>query len=216
MRYLRYAIAAVTCSALSCATAKLNPDESVSYLYHSISFDIAYVGTAEPDHGALDKFREALAYERICSVSSTHFSFRRAELMDTMRVWDISIASSFECVNRGKSSPTSRCEDLSVFVAYVPGTWLPPTEPGYVTCGYTYKAASFIVLVDSFDRSKEEVALLLHEFGHILDLDGELHCSNENCLMFKHVRQNGARYCPECRERINKLRNRHAGQPELY
>lgn len=190
---------------LHCAPAQVSP-APVPYLYNSINFDIAYVGTAAPRTEALERFRQALNAQRIAGAVT--FSVRKTSTMHLNRVWNVPTLIGFEQIARGRSSPTRRTSDLNVFVAYVPGKFLPAPKPNYRVCGYAYGVTSFVVLTEQFMRPMQETALLLHEFGHIIDPPGEDHCPNDECALYEYVRLNGALYCAACLDRIDRLRER--------
>lgn len=205
MRVWRYLVLASTVAMLNCASMPV-PPASPPFLYDSIDFDIAYVESARPQQRALNLFRLVLDEQRICDDRSVSFSVRPAARMSTNLIWNVPMLMAFQSLNNGRPSHYSDTDDIRVFVAFVHGAFLPPPHPDRVVCGYAYGNTAFAALVDHYNRDAEEVALLLHEFGHVLDIPEDVHCPDSTCVMYEFVRRDGARFCAKCLDRIEQLR----------
>lgn len=206
MRWLRYLILLPVVAVLNC-TVPQPVVPSTPFLYDSIVFDIAYVDSlAEPRRASLDLFRHVMDEQRLCGRQNVTFTVRRGSSLSETLIWNVDMLQTYQMLNRGRPSSSSDISDMAVFVSYVHGTFLPPSTPGRTVCGYTYGAASYSALVDHYDRGNQETALLLHELGHVMNLPGGDHCESTKCVMYEFVRNDDARFCASCLERIDLLR----------
>jgi hypothetical protein len=187
----------------SCGVLQTNPEpelEEQFWLYESITFEIAPIGTSVmPSVGALETFRERLHENRICRDDQVRFIVHSVKTPTPIHLWNGNAVRAYERVNRTLLDMRPGDEHLIVFVGYINGPWMEGADIRFLG-GLQYSPSAFVIFKDG--AGDREAGVLLHEFGHLIgmvkneardnhDDEHKHHCANKRCAMFWRTPRKG-------------------------
>lgn len=184
-------------------------------LYDNITIEIAPVTSATPSNDALEYLRSKLDEYRICSARGIKFVIRPEVEVISGIPWNSSKIRSYENTRRTLRDTNTKDRHLIMFMAYVSGSYLEGKLTNIAGLQYNNSIAIF---KDS-QVWKYEGSVLLHEFGHLLEIadanhrkdeepvnpDRPNHCNNRRCVMFWQVQRKDADFDEQCLEELRAL-----------
>jgi hypothetical protein len=197
---------------LSCTAPAIRfESEHTSTLYASIVIEIVPQEGTSPDREALVRLKTQLRRYKICN--NVGIIVRSPVTEGTMPVWDSNQIRVFEKRHRDLKDTDLDDRHLVVYISYVKGNYLQGDLDG--VAGLQYGDTSICMFVEHF-RTASEGAVLIHEFGHLIDIardregppgnpDRLNHCNNSNCVMFWTIKDSSGRMDEECRQEILDL-----------
>jgi hypothetical protein len=220
IQHLALAVALVSLT-ISCASLSTlpQPTKPTSWLYNSITFEIAPVNSANPSPEALEFFRKRLHENRLCHRDRVNFVIRRyTQGLPKGFPWSTGSLLTYEQMRRSIHDDSPYDSDLKVFVAYIDGLFRQGRELRHLG-GLQYSHTAFAIF-KSGARDREG-AVLLHEFGHLIGLvkdedapnhDGinSHHCAIQTCAMYHSSPMDKADFDLYCKRAIRvMIRTRH-------
>lgn len=202
-----------SCGAFEVKEESTHNPETQFWLYDSITFEIAPIGTgAMPLAVDLETFRERLHENRLCRRSEVRFIIDDPVGPTTLHMWEHNGVHYYEQAHRRMVDRRPDDKHLIVFVAYVLGPFLEGGEVK-VLGGIQYSPTAFMIFKDG--AIGREAGVMLHEFGHIIGLvknqtrdnhdDGhQNHCANKRCAMFWSAPSNDADFDYYCKQDIQR------------
>lgn len=197
---------------LSCTTPTIRFDSDPStMLYASVVIEVIPQKGTAPDQRALDHLKTLLSRYKICNNVAVIIRSPVAE--GTMPVWDRKSVRVFERKHRKLKITRPDARHLVIYISYLKGNYLQGDLDGLA--GLQYGDTSICMFVDHF-RPEKEGAVLLHEFGHLINIakdregppgnpDRLNHCNNSNCVMFWTIGDSSGKMDDECRQEILDL-----------
>jgi hypothetical protein len=175
--------------------------------YDSIVVDLVYIDGFKPTDEALDFFKEQITSLDI----ATRITIRPRQVPNTFLFFPLnrSLVVLFEQQNRQLYDLDLKDRQLIMFISCIPGPYI---RGGLLTniAGIQYGATSISVFLNCVNPDHQG-SLLLHEFGHILDLvdinqrkedpvnpDRPSHCNNRRCVMFWQIQGPDAQFDEDC------------------
>jgi hypothetical protein len=200
---------------LGCATP-LQPvsgeGEGRVTLYDNIILDIVSPPGKGPSGTSLAFFINKLKQYDICDQVQVNC---RTDVTGLLPVWDANLIRHFESVNRKLKDVDPKDRKLTLFICYLPGTYLGVNMRNIA--GIKYAPTSFAIFCDRIKESFEGV-VLLHEFGHIIGIartanrkeppinpDRPNHCNDKKCTMFWQARVDRTHLDAKCLKDLKKL-----------
>lgn len=162
--------------------------------YDSITIEVVYTERSKPSDAALNFLTENL---RKINISRKIVIISRQISHPPVVPWTSALIRQFESQHRLLKEDTPKDRNLILFIAYLPDFYLEGTRTSIA--GLQYEASSFAIFIANL-KKKYEGSVLLHEFGHIINLvrlkprkeepinpDRPRHCNNNKCVMFWKV-----------------------------
>lgn len=173
---------------------KNSKDFLSDHKYKNLEIEILSTPNAQPSETAVSNFCEKIAkycHKDSISVIKTTIdidfsNFNQAQLPQLVCSWNISDILNYEVTY---SKLHIKDDTLVIHILYLPGTY----TSNFSTIGLSYSKYSFVVFKNKIENQNLEEKVLLHEFGHLLNLVKNImhkdrengnHCSEKECVMY--------------------------------
>lgn len=215
MRKVRYFLPILLITLFTnCASLSVR-DTANRDLYDNITIEIAPITSVLPGNEALEFLRTKLDKYRICDYRRIKFVIRPGVNVIQNIPWTSSRLRTFERTRRTLHDKNPNDRHLIMFIAYVSGPYVDGKFNNLA--GLQYNASIAIFKDSPFWRN--EGSVLLHEFGHLLEIadsshrkdetpvnpDRPNHCNNKRCVMFWRIQSRNMDFDEQCRKELRNL-----------
>lgn len=173
-----------------------------NHIYDCIKIQVSYTSNSIPNFDAIEQFKKDLIEYNFCSKVELESNLFNSQIL----IWDVG-SLTLQHINQDR---TDRVFNLQII--YVPGHYLPPLSD---IAGLAYSQNCFAIFSDHVPDELES-AVLLHEFGHILNFIRQSergipvnpnrpnHCNNEDCVMFWLITKPNKKFDLQCLNDIDR------------
>lgn len=156
----------------------------IEFLYNNVILEFSSLLINDLDTEDINFIRDNLENYRICDKDNLRMEFNEVTIIPDL-VWTYEDLINFE--NEFRRIREIPDDTLYIFIMSVSGEYISTNSSNKDSvCGINYKENSISIFPDQLEEHNKG-ALVLHEIGHILNLD---HCDNSNCLMFPYLSTN--------------------------
>jgi len=198
-------IMTLACFLSTCASLPVDTlPENFTY-YDTITIDLVYTDDSPLTQESMTFFSDKMREYKIAK--HTKFILRKVPRPLTIP-WNTALLRIFETQHRRMYDSKPKDKHLVLFISCVPGPYIQGTRTNLA--GLKYSSTSFAMFTDHVFEHNQGI-LLLHEFGHIVELvdcigrgekpikpDRPSHCNDDSCNMFWRIRSSSKDYCYKC------------------